>query len=152
VVTGNGDDYSAHVTGTLSKVTGTFADVKSGITEKGQIGDTGPQVANAFTLQLNSEFFSDPPACSKAAKPPKCYGWQQFVYAFHYSGHTNELFMQYWLIYYDTKCPSGWNTDSTGGYTFCYKNSPATTYGSLQPVPSATQRWWDKRHLEAMTR
>jgi hypothetical protein len=130
-VVGNGDDYVAQVAGTLSKATGTFTHVTTGITEKGKINNTGPNVANAFSLQLNSEFFSDPPACSKAAVPSDCYGWQQFVYAFDYSSDTNYVFMQYWLIYYDKTCPGGWNTDVSGRYTFCYANSPATTYGSL---------------------
>jgi len=131
VVIGNGNDYSAHVTGTLSEATGTFTHVTTGITEKGKINNRGHQVANAFSLQLNSQFFSDPPACSGAAVPSKCEGWQQFVYAFHVLGDTNVVFMQYWLVYYDTTCPSGWFTDSAGVYTFCYSNSPATAYGSL---------------------
>lgn len=131
VVTGNGDDYSAQVTGTLSKATGTFTHVSRGISEEGQIGGTGPQVTNAFTLQMNTEFFSDPPACSGAADPSECYGWQQFVYAFDYSGDTNEVFMQYWMLYYNNTCPGGWHTYVSGGDTFCYTNSPASAYGSL---------------------
>lgn len=130
-VVGNGTDYAAQVTGTLSKATGTFTHVTAGITEKGKVGNAGPNLANAFSLQLNSEFFSDPPACSAAAVPSACSGWQQFIYAFHYSGDTNLVFMQYWLLYYDTTCPVGWHTDVTGRYTFCYENSPATAYGSL---------------------
>ena len=128
---GDGKDYAAKVSGTISKATGTFNDVSSSLTEKGQINDTGPQVKNAFSLQLNSQFFSDTPACDGAAVPADCLGWQQFVYAFHYSGTTNEVFMQYWLLYYDTTCPTGWMTDETDGYIFCYANSPATSYGSL---------------------
>ena len=130
-VVGNGHDYAAQVTGTLSKATGTFTHVTTGITEKGKVGNAGNNLANAFSLQLNSEFFSDPPACSGAAVPSECLGWQQFVYAFHYSGNTNMVFMQYWLLYYDTTCPVGWHTDLSGRYTFCYVNSPATSYGSL---------------------
>ena len=103
----------------------------TGITEKGKVDNTGPNLANAFSLQLNSEFYTDPPACSGAAVPADCFGWQQFVYAFHASGNTNLVFMQYWLLYYDTACPVGWYTDVTGPYTFCYMNSPATAYGSL---------------------
>jgi hypothetical protein len=129
---GNGADYAAHVTGLISKATGTFTGVSSGITEKGKINNTGSQIANAFTLQLNTQFFKDPPICSGAAVPANCYGWQQFVYAFHYSGSTNEIFMQYWLLYYDAACPAGWGTVNEGGGTiFCYTNSPATSYGSL---------------------
>lgn len=127
---GNGADYSAQVTGTISKATGTFTHLSSGLTETGQIGGVGGQIKNAFTLQLNSEFFSTP-VCSGSANPSKCLGWQQFVYAFHYAGTTNEVFMQYWLLYWDTTCPAGWATYQTGGYTFCYTNSPASAFGSL---------------------
>ncbi len=130
VVVGDGADYSAQVAGTISKATGTFTHVSSNLTEKGQIGGTGSQVSNAFTLQLNSEFFSTP-VCSGSAKPSKCEGWQQFVYAFHYSGDTNMVFMQYWLLYWDTTCPAGWAKYKAGTSIFCYTNSPANTYGSL---------------------
>jgi hypothetical protein len=130
-VIGDGKDYAAKVSGLISKATGTFKDVSSGITEKGQINDTGPQIKNAFTLQLNSQFFADPPECSGSADPADCLGWQQFVYAFHYSGDTNEVFMQYWMLYYDNACPSGWMTVPEGEYTFCYTNSPATSFGAL---------------------
>jgi hypothetical protein len=91
----------------------------------------GAQKPNAFTLQLNTQFFKDPPECSGAAVPSKCEGWQQFVYAYHYSGTKNEVFMQYWLIYYDATCPAGWMTDDVGSDVFCYANSPATVYGAL---------------------
>jgi hypothetical protein len=118
------------VTGTISEATGTFDDVSSNITEKGQIGGEGPQVKNALTLQLNSEFFSTP-VCSKSGNPSQCLGWQQFVYAYHYSGSTNMVFMQYWLLDYDKTCPSGWNSFAAGSHTDCYTNSNASPYGAL---------------------
>ncbi len=130
-VIGDGSDYVAKVSGTLSQATGTFTHVSPGITEKGQIGGVGPQVTNAFTLQLNTQFFRDPPACARSADPSKCDGWQQFVYSYHYSGTTNEVFMQYWLLYYDTTCPAGWGSFVQDGSTDCYTNSPATSFGSL---------------------
>lgn len=130
-VVGDGADYAAEVSGTISEATGTFDGVSSNLTEKGQINGTGPQVKNAFTLQLNTQFFSQTPACSGAADPSECLGWQQFVYAYHYSGDTNEIFMQYWLLYYDTTCPAGWMTDDVETSVFCYANSPATSYGAL---------------------
>jgi hypothetical protein len=130
-VVGDGNDYAAQVTGTTSKATGTFTHVTTGITEKGRVDNRGSSVANAFSLQLNSQFYTDPPACSGAAVPADCLGWQQFIYAFHDVGNTNYVFMQYWLIYYDTTCPVGWYTDLSGPYTFCYTNSPATPYGAL---------------------
>ena len=79
---GDGTDYSAVVSGLISKATGTFQDVSSGITEKGQIGGSGSQVANAFSLQLNSQFFAGRPACSGSGDPSGCLAWQQFVYVY----------------------------------------------------------------------
>jgi hypothetical protein len=116
---GNGVDYSAVVSGLISKATGTFTNVSSKISEKGQIGGTGPQYANEFSLQLNTEFFTGSPACAKASNPSKCQAWQQFVY----TTDSNIVFMQYWLINFNATCPSGWFTYSTD----CYTNSSAST-------------------------
>jgi hypothetical protein len=118
---GNGVDYSAQVSGLISKATGTFHDVSAGITEKGKVGNVGAKVANAFSLQLNTQFFANSPACAGSANPAKCLAWQQFVYAKE-SG-VGEVFMQYWLIDYNATCPAGWFTYSTD----CYTNSSAGT-------------------------
>jgi hypothetical protein len=125
---GDGTDYSAQVSGLISKGTGTFTNVSSGITEKGQIGGTGGQVANALTLQLNTQFFSGSPACSGSSDPSNCLAWQQFVYAFEGCGSsTSCIFMQYWLINYNATCPSGWYTYSTD----CYTNSAAKAVATV---------------------
>ncbi len=118
---GNGRDYSARVTGTISNATGSFDDVSPKITEMGNVDNKGSQVANTFSLQLNTEFFSTS-ACSGASKPADCLGWQQFVY----TTEPNELFMQYWLVHYDTTCPSRWFTHKSGSIIDCYTNSPAS--------------------------
>jgi hypothetical protein len=120
---GNGHDYSATVSGLISKATGTFAGVSSNISEKGKIGNSGPQKANEFSLQLNTQFFSGSPACAKASIPSQCEAWQQFVYA----TDTNTVFMQYWLIDYNTTCPSGWFTSAGVEFIDCYTNSSSTT-------------------------
>jgi hypothetical protein len=117
---GNGTDYAASVTGTISKTTGSFNDVSSGITETGQVNDTGSQIANTFTLQINSQFFSLSPACAAAANPATCQAWEQFVY----ETDGNAVYMQYWLINYGATCPSGWWSYGSD----CYTNSPASTY------------------------
>jgi hypothetical protein len=119
---GDGTDYSAVVSGLISKAVGTFSGVSSGITEKGQNGGTGSQVANAFSLQLNSQFFTGSPACAKSGDPSGCEAWQQFVYTYE-SKSVGYIFMQYWLINYDATCPSGWYTYSDD----CYTNSNAST-------------------------
>jgi hypothetical protein len=123
---GNGADYSAQVPGLISQATGTFQNVSSGITEQGYPGGTGSLTANAFSLQLNSQFFAGSPACSKAGVPANCQAWQQFVYTYETSG-TGYIFMQYWLINYDATCPSGWITYSTD----CYTNSNAAVVSTV---------------------
>jgi hypothetical protein len=116
---GNGVDYSAVVSGSISKATGTFTGVSSKISEMGQIGGSGSEYSNEFSLQLNTQFFSGSPACAAAKSPSKCQAWQQFVY----TTDSNIVFMQYWLIDFNTTCPSGWIEYSTD----CYTNSSAST-------------------------
>ena len=128
---GNGVDYSAQVSGTLTRATGTFKDVSSGISEKGQVDATGPKIANALTLQLNTEFFSGSPACSGSSDPANCLAWQQFVYAYDGCTNVNCIFMQYWLIDYDATCPAGWFTFSGASFTDCYTNSNAAAVSTV---------------------
>jgi hypothetical protein len=101
---------------------------------KGPYGGSGPKIANTFSLQLNTQFFSGSPACSGSSKPSKCLAWQQFVY----TTDSNSVFMQYWLIDYAAKCPSHWFTYETD----CYTNSPASTFsgGALTAADLATAK------------
>jgi hypothetical protein len=124
---GDGGDYSAQVSGLISKATGTFQNVSSGITEKGE------GVTNEFSLQLNSQFFSGSPACAKSSDPADCQAWQQFVYTYEDSS-ISYIFMQYWLIDYDATCPSGWYTYSDD----CYTNSNSATVSTLTAKELAT--------------
>jgi hypothetical protein len=130
---GDGVDYSAVVTGKISRGVGTFTNVSSGITEKGLPGGSGSQVANAFSLQLNSQFFTGSAACARSANPSTCQAWQQFVYTYE-SRTSGDLFMQYWLINYNARCPSGWFTYSTD----CYTNSNASTVSTVTAAQLAT--------------
>jgi hypothetical protein len=108
---GDGNDYAAEVTsGLISKTVGSFPKVKGVTTETGLLGP------NDYSLQLNSNFMNTA-ACNGAKNPAQCLDWEQFVYS---SGYE-EAFMQYWLINYNTHCPSGWF--SYGGD--CYTNSNA---------------------------
>ena len=117
---GDGNDYSAVVAGPITEATGSFTNVSPDITEKGKYADRGPALANTFSLQLNTQFFTGSPACSGSSNPSKCLAWQQFVY----DTHSNTVFMQYWLIDYAATCPSYWFSDGSD----CYTNSPATTF------------------------
>ena len=127
---GNGNDYSAVVSGLISQATGAFTDVSPGITEKGKYG-RGPAHPNTYSLQLNSEFFTSP-ACSGSSNPSNCRGWQQFIY----DSAANSVFMQYWLIDYGASCPATWNSFQGS----CYTNSSATTFvgGTLSASELAT--------------
>jgi hypothetical protein len=124
MVGGSGSDYSAKVSGLISQATGTFQDVSPNITEKGKVDNTGSEIANALSLQLNTQFFSGSPACSHSGDPASCQGWQQFLY--NYSNSTGYVFMQYWLINYDATCPAGWMPGPPSLSGSCVANSPSS--------------------------
>ena len=124
LVVGNGDDIAAQVpTGFISTAIGSFENVTNVLSESGPIGNTGPAVANAYTLQLNTNFFAST-VCA-ASPNPGCLGWQQFVYENYGSG--GRAYIQYWLLRYNTTCPAGggWNQFSFTGDTdiYCWKNN-----------------------------
>jgi hypothetical protein len=113
---GDGNDFAAVSAGIIAASVGSFPVVK-GVTK-----ELDGKVANEYSLQLNTQFFSSSPACKKAATPSSCLAWQQFVFA--EQGGTDAggvAFMQYWLINYAATCPSGWMSFSTD----CYRNSAA---------------------------
>jgi len=108
---GDGNDYAAEVTsGVISETIGSFPTDSGVKTEKGLLG------ANDYSLQLNSNFMNTA-ACDGASNPSECLDWEQFVYS---SGYE-EAFMQYWLINWNNRCPSGWYSYSND----CYTNSSA---------------------------
>ena len=137
-VIGDGADYSAQVPGLISRATGTFRNVSPGITVQGQFLGSGPQVANGFSLQLNSQFFTGSPACSASGDPASCQAWQQFIYAWE-GTTTSYIFMQYWLIGYNATCPSSWETYATSATTNdCYISSNAAAVNTLTASQLAT--------------
>jgi hypothetical protein len=107
---GDGADYAAAVTKLITHGVGSFTSV-TGVTS---IKDQGQ--ANTYSLQLNSNFFTTT-ICNGAVNPASCLGWQQFVYS-----NSGVAFMQYWLINYGSKCPSGGWMAYSGD---CYRNSAA---------------------------
>jgi len=113
---GNGVDYAASVTNTMSAAVGTFPTV-TGVTSERDGG------SNVYSIQLNSNFMSTA-ACNGHSG---CLAWEQFVY----SSSEKAAFMQYWLIDYGNSCPSGWNAYSGS----CYKNSAAVTVPQ-EPITS----------------
>jgi len=110
---GNGNDFAA-VTSTLtSAAVGTFPTVTGVKTE------TDGGSSNVYSLQLNSGFMNT--AGCNGSTTGSCQTWEQFVY----SSSETSAFMQYWLINYGSKCPSGGSWNSYEGS--CYKNSAAVS-------------------------
>lgn len=120
---GDGVDFEGQVSGLISSSVGSFVSVSpSTVTETGPWGSNAAQ-ANAFTLQLNTQFFSTPVCGGRSG----CIGWQQFIFSQNQcSGPC--IFMEYWLIDYGTPCPSAtWNVSGSS----CWFNSAATAAGTL---------------------
>ncbi len=133
LVVGNANDIAAQApSGFIATGIGSFDTVTNVTSESGPIGNTGPSIANAYTLQLNTNFFSST-ACAGSPNPA-CLGWQQFV--FENNGSSGRAYIQYWLIKYNKTCPAGqsWNQFSFTGSTdiYCWKNNT----GGAVPVPN----------------
>jgi hypothetical protein len=122
---GDGDDYAISTKTLISTGVGSFTSVK------GLKSETGQGQANAYTLQLNSEFFNGP-VCAGAQTPSKCLTWLQYVY--YAAPGQSSVFMQYWLINWDKTCPAGWNSFSPD----CYKNS-ASVRAPQEPITDLSQ-------------
>ena len=129
---GGSNDFAANPSGTISAVEGSFASVSAGLTESGPIANTGPAVADAYTLQVNTNFF----ASAACAGSPNlgCQGWEQFVYENNNVSHR--VFIQYWLIQYNAACPAGWTQfNFTGsGDIYCFQSTATASLPAGQPV------------------
>jgi uncharacterized repeat protein (TIGR03803 family) len=147
---GGSNDFAAQVSGLILTAEGSFISVTPGI---GETGNTyGPpncspiatNVANAFTLQLNTNTFpiSSTSVCSGPIQNwVKC-GWQQFVF----DNNATQAYIQYWLENYGTTgtaCPAGWfsyPSPSNPNEVDCYTNSdigigiPSQTMADLSKI------------------
>jgi len=126
-VVGNNDDISAQApSGHITQAIGHFENVTNVTSIQGPIANAGPQIANTYTLQINTDFFTGSTACAGSPNPG-CQGWEQWIYwnTPGASGTANgSASMQYWLVSYNANCPAGqgWNQVPVNG-TSCYKNS-----------------------------
>jgi hypothetical protein len=143
-----GVDLSAQVTGHISEAEGSFDTAtkvvggecsvpcdESADTCAANLTCSSPgATANSFSLQLNTQFFTNNKICSTAPAAGtwgQCTGWQQFTYDSEGGGS-----IQYWLAPYGptgSTCPPGFThftpyTDAV----YCYDLVDNST-----PVPSA---------------
>ncbi|MFI5835878.1 VWD domain-containing protein [Micromonospora sp. NPDC051300] len=134
LVVGNGNDISAQApSGFISESSGTFENIVNVTSESSPIANAGPPVADAYTLQINTDFFTST-ACAGSPNLG-CRGWEQFVYA--NNGSSGQVFIQYWLLQYNAACPAGgWTQFSFTGDPdiYCYRNSPGATAVPNQPI------------------
>jgi hypothetical protein len=134
LVIGNGNDISAQApSGRISETNGTFENIVNVTSVESPIGNTGPAVADAYTLQINTNFMTTP-ACAGSSDPAQCQGWEQFVFA-NDPTSVSYTFIQYWLLLFNNPCPAGWTTFSFTGSTdiYCYRNSAAVIVPN-QPI------------------
>jgi hypothetical protein len=133
-VVGNANDIAAGSPSASSHITqaiGRFENVTNVTSESGPIGNTGPSIANAYTLQINTDFFSGTTACAGHAG---CTGWEQWVY-WNTGPGAGSASMQYWLVSFNATCPpgQGWNQVPVLGIS-CFKNSTNAVSVPTQPI------------------
>jgi hypothetical protein len=110
-VVGNGNDFAAVTTSTISSAVGSFPNI-TGLTD-----EAGGGVSDTYSLQLNSSYYTAP-VCDGAKVPSQCRAWMQYAYI-NNAPSPGFGFMEVWLINYGNKCPSGWGVYATD----CYYNS-----------------------------
>jgi hypothetical protein len=136
-IVGNGNDVSAQVTGLISSAVGSFDSVTpANVTVTGPWGGN-QQSPNAFTLQLNTQFFSNaqffPNKVCNSVTLTNC-AWQQFIFSQNQCNNGPCVFMEYWLLGFGAPCPAGpWIQSGNS----CFFNSasataPAVTAAQLQ--------------------
>ena len=111
---GGSNDFAGRPTPTIVAVEGTFPSPSPGLTESGPIANSGPAIADTYTLQVNTNNFTS--AACAGSPNPNCKGWEQFVYENNPSVHW--VYVQYWLIMCNANCPAG------GWTQFPYNGGP----------------------------
>lgn len=119
---GNGTDWSAVTSAYTTFARGTFHDI-TGLTSEEDFG-----VSNDYSLQLNTDFFTTASCAGLGSTDPNCLGWEQFLYTTN--GTSAAVFIQYWLINFNTTCPAGWNT--AGGD--CWTNSASSSTAPAEAI------------------
>ena len=119
-VGGGGPDFTAVVTGHITEAEGSFDSV------------TGVTATPAYSLQLNTDFFSTS-TCSSSPSTATCRGWEQFIYPSSGGG-----FIQYWLIDYGppgTTCPAPQGATCVAGQSSTDGWCPQTLNWGSPPTP-----------------
>ena len=120
-VVGNGNDFSATVTGSINYAAGYFESISGVLSETGFDTSGNNLGPNVFALQVNANNSFSTARCNGVVG---CSGWQQYIY-----DTSQNLIIEYWINNYGTNCPTGWNLAK--GSTNCYLNTPPTIVPAL---------------------
>lgn len=132
---GRGNDWVAQAppSSVINTAIGDFVGV-TGLTSEIDL------VPNNYSLQLNAIGFTSTQIQALCNGNPACagaQGGQQFAFLSTQSdpavgvNNSTKVFIQYWLLGWNTTCPTGWNTSGSN----CWKNSPdAIPLPSVQPI------------------
>lgn len=131
---GGANDFVAHPGGFISAAEGSFVSVSPGITESGPTPNSGATVKDAYSLQLNTNnFFTK--KCEGSPLGSFCTGFEQFIY--ENNDKVHQVFIQYWLVNYNTTCPpsgctcpSGWMPSNIS----CRQTTGTASLPAGQPV------------------
>ena len=133
---GSGNDILAVApSGTISSAIGSFENLNNVTSESGLVNNTGSAVADAYTLQINTNFMQNATICAGALDPATCQVWEQFV--FENNNVRHRAFIQYWIIRFGNNCPAGqnWIQRPLFGSIYCFKNNSAGAVATTnQPV------------------
>src|SRR2546423_8632637 len=99
-VVGRGDDIAAQApSGHITQAIGHFENLTNVTSEQGPIANAGASIANTYTLQINTDFFTGSTACAGSPNA-NCQGWEQWIY-WNTPGSggsaPGSASMQYWL-------------------------------------------------------
>lgn len=149
---GNGNTILASTSSNITTALGTFPTVTN-VTSESSNG-----ASNAFTLQINTNFFNTAECQGRAG----CQGWQQFI--FEKTAAGQKIYMQGWLINFGVdgvdNCPAAWpNRYVIGTQLYCWSNSPGSTaipdalsitdLGSMQLLANANSSGQDLVQLRS---
>jgi hypothetical protein len=119
---GNGVNFSAQPAyGSIQEAEGSF---DSAVRVTGE-SDSG--VANAFSLQMNTQPMPQTTACEGV---PTCKGGEQFIFSNSkcktlYANVDSKacVYIQYWLLGFGNSCPTRWKSQASLGTDNCMANS-----------------------------
>jgi len=143
-VVGSGTDFFAvSSSGNIVMAVGSFPVLMGVVSESDtatSCGGTG--WPNQYSLQINTGRFITS-ACNGALDSSICRGWEQFAYrTYGTEWYEGWLWIEFWLLYYDNPCPSGFSpsgrhcvADSVGTLV---AGQPVTNLGILSLTGAAS--------------